>query len=118
MDQTSGKVKVNTVEASSQFNLKEAILYGINVVLGTGILLLPKIIYNNLGPASILAMIFSALLVFLLAICFAEVAGYVSENGGAYTYAKVAYGEKTGFVIGILSWFTVTAVWAASASGL
>ena len=118
MDQTSGKVKVTTATASSQFNLKEAILYGINVVLGTGILLLPKIIYGNLGPASILAMIFSALLVFLLAICFAEVAGYVSANGGAYTYAKVAYGEKTGFVIGILSWFTVTAVWAASASGL
>ncbi|MBG9982093.1 APC family permease [Aerococcaceae bacterium DSM 111020] len=118
MGKRSENIKVETIETNTQFNLREATLYGINVVLGTGILLLPKNIYTNLGPSSILAMIFSALLVFLLALCFAEVAGYVSENGGAYTYAKVAYGEKTAFVIGILSWFTVTAVWAASASGL
>ncbi|UUX33499.1 APC family permease [Fundicoccus culcitae] len=116
MSETTENVTINT--ESTKFNLREAILYGINVVLGAGILLLPKIIYRDLGPASILAMIFSAFLVFLLALCFAEVAGYVSENGGAYTYAKVAYGEKTAFVIGILSWFTVTAVWSASASGL
>lgn len=108
----------NEADESAKFGLGGAILYGINVVLGTGILLLPKTIYQNLGPASILAMIFSTVLVFLLALSFAEVSGHFTKNGGAYQYAKATYGELPAFIIGILSWFTVTAVWAASASGL
>lgn len=105
-------------QENTKFSLFEATLYGINVVLGTGILLLPRNIYENLGPASILAMIFSAFLVFLLALCFAEVAGYVSKNGGAYAYAKVAFGDRSSFIIGILSWFTVTTVWGTTSAGL
>lgn len=118
MENQATAVNHNEQQDKSKFSLFEATLYGINVVLGTGILLLPRDIYENIGPASIVAMIFSALLVFLLALCFAEVAGYVSKNGGAYAYAKVAYGDRTAFVIGILSWFTVTTVWGTTSSGL
>lgn len=103
---------------AAKFGLGGAILYGINVVLGSGILLLPKTIYADLGPASIIAMALCTGLVFLLALCFAEVAGYFDKNGGAYQYARASFGEKTAFVIGFLSWFTVTVVWSASASGL
>lgn len=106
------------VSEESKFGLGGAILYGVNVVLGTGILLLPKYIYQDLGPASILAMVFCTALVFLLALCFAEVSGHFSKNGGAYQYAKATFGELPAFIIGILAWFTVTAVWGASASGL
>lgn len=111
-------IKVEEKQENTQFNLFEATLYGINVVLGTGILLLPRNIYENLGPASIVAMIFSAVLVLLLALCFAEVAGYVSKNGGAYAFAKIAFGDRTSFIIGILSWFTVTTVWGTTSAGL
>lgn len=118
MEQKLTDVELHEKQENTQFNLFEATLYGINVVLGTGILLLPRSIYENLGPSSIIAMIFSAVLVFLLALCFAEVAGYVSKNGGAYAYAKVAFGDRTSFIIGILSWFTVTTVWGTTSSGL
>ncbi|MDE1547611.1 APC family permease [Jeotgalibaca caeni] len=102
----------------SKFGLGGAILYGVNVVLGTGILLLPRTIFQDLGPASLLAMALCTGLVFLLALCFAEVSGYFTKNGGAYQYARATFGGLTAFNVGILSWFTVTAVWSASASGL
>ena len=65
-----------------------ATLYGINAVIGSGIFLLPRTIYQDLGPASLVAMVLDAVLVLMLAVCFAEVAGYFNKNGGAFNIRK------------------------------
>lgn len=109
--------KENKVTEDAKFSLGGAVLYGINAVIGSGIFLLPKDIYKDLGPASLIAMLVDVLLVMLLAVCFAEVSGYFDKNGGAFQYAKAAFGDLVGFNVGLLGWFVTIAAWAAMASG-
>ncbi len=42
---------------NAKFSLGGATLYGINAVIGSGIFLLPRTIYQDLGPASSVAML-------------------------------------------------------------
>jgi len=68
--------EIVSLDEQTKFSLGGATLYGINAVIGSGIFLLPQTIYKDLGPASLLAMVFDAILVLSLAVCFAEVACY------------------------------------------
>lgn len=105
------------VSEEAKFGLREAVLYGINAVIGSGIFLLPREIYADLGPASLLAIIVDIALVLLLAVCFAEVAGYFDKNGGPFQYSRTAFGNYIGFNVGILGWFVTIVAWAAMAAG-
>ncbi|WP_413628126.1 APC family permease [Fructilactobacillus vespulae] len=87
-----------------KLGFKSMVLLGINSIIGTGIFLLPSIGMKLFGPASILALLFDAFLAFLLALCFAECAGQFSETGGAYVYAKEAFGNFVGYEIGFITW--------------
>ncbi|MDT2714175.1 APC family permease [Enterococcus gallinarum] len=102
---------------NAKFSLGGATLYGINAVIGSGIFLLPRTIYQDLGPASLVAMVLDAVLVLMLAVCFAEVAGYFNKNGGAFQYSKTAFGDFIGFNVGVLGWFVTIIAWAAMAAG-
>ena len=118
MSSTTEDVNVTNQEAeNAKFSLGGATLYGINAVVGSGIFLLPATIYKDLGPASLLAMIFDAVLVLLLAVCFAEVSCYFDKNGGAFQYSKAAFGDFFGFIVGLLGWFVTIIAWAAMAAG-
>ncbi|MDR0921358.1 MAG: APC family permease [Lactobacillales bacterium] len=101
----------------AKFSLGGATLYGINAVIGSGIFLLPREIYQALGPASLVAMLVDVLLVLLLAFCFAEVSGYFDKNGGAYQYSKTSFGNFVGFNVGLLGWAVTVIAWAAMAAG-
>lgn len=107
-----------SVSEEAKFSFPQAVLYGINAVIGSGIFLIQTVLYKDLGPASLLAMVGVMILVFLLCLCFAEVAGYFDKNGGAYQYSKAAFGEFVGFNVGILGWFVTTVAWGAMAAGL
>lgn len=100
-----------------KFSLGGATLYGINAVIGSGIFLLPQKIYKDLGPASLAVMFGTAILTIMLAVCFAEMAGYVNKNGGAYQYSKRAFGEFIGFNVGFLGWVVTIIAWSAMAAG-
>ncbi|WP_279280440.1 APC family permease [Enterococcus gallinarum] len=102
---------------NAKFSFGGATLYGINAVIGSGIFLLPRTIYQDLGPASLVAMVLNAVLVLMLAVCFAEVAGYFNKNGGAFQYSKTAFGDFIGFNVGVLGWFVTIIAWAAMAAG-
>ncbi len=106
------------VGEEAKFSFGQAVLYGVNAVIGSGIFLVQVGLYKDLGPASLVAMAGVMLLVFLLALCFAEVAGYFDKNGGAYQYSKAAFGDFVGFNVGMLGWFVTTVAWGAMASGL
>ncbi len=106
-----------STQESAKFSLTGATLYGINAVIGSGIFLLPQNIYRDLGPASIAVMLGTAILTIMLAVCFAEVAGYFGKNGGAFQYSKRAFGDFIGFNVGILGWMVTIFAWAAMAAG-
>jgi APA family basic amino acid/polyamine antiporter len=76
----------------------------INAVVGSGVFLLPSESYKLLGAFSLWAPLIFALPVFVLVLCFAEAASHFTEPGGAYLYAKTAFGDFIGFETGWMNW--------------
>jgi APA family basic amino acid/polyamine antiporter len=70
----------------------------INVVIGSGIFVLPALVSEGLGSAGILAYLFCGFLITLIMLCFAEVGSKISITGGAYAYIEVAFGKYFGFL--------------------
>ena len=103
--------------ARNKFGLFSIILLGINAIIGTGIFLLPNRAYAEVGVNSIFVIIFDALLVISIALCFAEMGGMYKNNGGPYIYAKEAFGGFVGFEVGIMKWAIAIIAWAAMAMG-
>ena len=101
----------------NKFGLLSIILLGINGVVGSGVFLLPGNAYKLLGPQSIWIYLFDTLLVAAIALCFAEVGGMFDKTGGAYIYAKEAFGEFVGFEVGIMKWIVSIIAWATMAVG-
>lgn len=74
----------------------------INIVVGSGIYVLPAIVAASLGSASILAYLFCGFLIALVMLCFAEAGSRLTDSGGAYIYIKSAFGDYFGFLTAVL----------------
>jgi len=70
----------------------------INLIVGAGIFVIPAIVSEGLGAASIVAYLFCGILVMLIMLCFAEVGSKLTQSGGAYSYIEVAFGKYFGFL--------------------
>ncbi|MDY3024041.1 MAG: amino acid permease [Streptococcus hyovaginalis] len=80
------------------------LLFGITAIIGSGIFLLPSSGVQLIGVASIFVLLFDALLVISIALCFAKAATYFDRDGGPYLYAKEAFGNFVGFEVGFVTW--------------
>ena len=87
----------------------------VNIIIGSGIFVLPAIVAGILGPASVVAYAFCGILIMLIMLCFAEVGSKVTKSGGAYTYVETAFGKYPGFLV-FISIFLAT-VCAVAAVG-
>lgn len=77
----------------------------VNTIIGSGIFGLPAAAAQVLGPAAPLAYIGCALLVALVALCFAECGSRVPATGGTYAWARTAFGLPVGSSVGYLMAF-------------
>ncbi|WP_445732223.1 APC family permease [Mariniflexile sp.] len=75
----------------------------INIVIGSGIFVLPAIIAAKMGASSIIAYVFCGILMGLVMLCFAEAGSKVTNTGGPYAYIETAFGDYAGFIGGILA---------------
>ncbi len=89
----------------------------INAVVGSGVYLLPTETYRLLGPFSLWAPLLFSIPVFILALCFAEAASHFTEPGGAYLYARAAFGDFIGFETGWMNTLARVTSLAALANG-
>lgn len=76
----------------------------VNITVGTGIFVIPAIVAANLGAAAILAYLICGLVIFLVALCFAELGSNTSVSGGTYTYIENAFGPFAGFLANNIYW--------------
>jgi amino acid transporter len=76
----------------------------INCIIGAGIFGTPSKAYALTGSYSLLAFVSCALVVAIIAFCYAEVASRFTETGGPYLYARIAFGPVFGFQVGWLAW--------------
>tara|TARA_B100001248_G_C27398720_1_gene467912 strand:+ start:362 stop:1636 length:1275 start_codon:yes stop_codon:yes gene_type:complete len=100
-----------------KFGFWSIVLLGLNAILGSGIFLLPSSMMAIAGPFSLWVILFDSLLVVTIALCFAEAAGYFKRNGGAYLYARAAFGDFVGFEVGFIKWAVGIIAWASMAAG-
>ena len=70
----------------------------INIIVGAGIFILPVIIAEQLGTASIWAYLICGLLMIFIMLCFVEVGTSITRTGGAYSYIEEAFGKYAGFL--------------------
>ena len=85
-------------------NRWDLIAITINSVIGAGIFGLPSKAAALIGANSLFAFVGCAVVVALIVLCFAEVSSRFSATGGAYLYAKEAFGSIVGFEVGWLFW--------------
>ena len=76
----------------------------VNITVGTGIFVLPALVAENLGAAAIVCFFICGLLIFLIALCFAEVGSKVAVSGGTYAYIETAFGPFAGFLANNIFW--------------
>jgi APA family basic amino acid/polyamine antiporter len=88
----------------------------LNGVIGSGIFVLPATVYGLAGAASPVAYLLAAVLMALVVACFAEAGSRSDETGGPYLYARAAFGELAGFLVGWLFLLTRVAATAAIAN--
>lgn len=74
----------------------------VNIIIGSGIFVLPAIVAAGLGSTSILAYLLCGFLISLVMMCFAEVGSKITKAGGAYAYMEVTFGPFFGFLTSIL----------------
>ncbi|MBX6332720.1 MAG: APC family permease, partial [Gemmatimonadaceae bacterium] len=89
-----------------------------NVMIGTGIFVLPAVVAAAMGAAAPLAYLVCAAAMGLIVLCFAEAGSRVSLTGGPYAYVEVALGPFVGFLGGVLLWLVALFASAAVASAL
>ena len=90
----------------------------VNMVVGSGIFVLPAIVFTGLGPSSIFAYLLCAILVAMVMLCFAEAGSAVTDSGGAYLYVRTAFGPYFGFLTAILFVMSTVAADAAVANAI
>lgn len=76
----------------------------VNITIGSGILGLPAKLFALTGVYSVVALVLCAVLLAIVAICFAEVGSRFTHTGGPYLFTRTAFGATPGFIVGWLYW--------------
>jgi APA family basic amino acid/polyamine antiporter len=101
--------------------LRDIILLGIGVIIGTGIFVLTgHAAARNAGPAISISFIIAGCAAGLSGLCYAEMAAMMPIAGSAYTYAYAAIGELGAYLLGwalILEYLVGAATVCAGWSG-
>ena len=95
----------------------QIVALALNDVIGSGIYLLPAAAAALLGPQSTWAVLAAGGAVLLIVLCFAEASSHFDEPGGAYVYARAAFGDFIGFEVGWMTWLARVASVASLAAG-
>ncbi len=75
---------------------------GVNSIIGAGFYLLPAEYFKVAGAWAPVVLLAVGVLMFAIALAFAEVGSRFTSNGGAYLYVRTAFGSLAGFEVGWL----------------
>lgn len=93
-------------ELARRLSFIDIFCLGVNATIGSGIFLFPGKLAGAAGPTSIFAFGICGVLLVTVALCYAEMAGICKRNGGAYVYAREAFGPKLGYIVGWIALLT------------
>lgn len=105
---------VTAAKPRRRLTLFDVLCIGVNAIVGSGVFSLPDDMHREMGGWSPLAFVLCAALLMPVALCFAELSGRHDDTGGAYLYARNAFGPTVGYVIGWYCWMNTFVSWAAN----
>lgn len=112
-DTAEAPARPAVLHARRSLSLFDVVCIGVNATVGSGVFALPDDVFREMGGYSPLAFAICALLLLPVSLCMAELAARTDETGGPYVYARRAFGEEVGFVVGWFCWIATLVSWAA-----
>jgi len=103
-------------EKPNQFGLTAAIALIVGSIIGVGIFNLPSSLAAY-GPITLVSMALTTVGALAFALLFASLSRRLPADGGPYAYARVAFGNRLGFMNAWSYWITAWAGNAAIAVG-
>jgi len=100
-------MKDKQVALKREMGISDVVTNVLSISIGSGIFLLPALVYVILGHGSILAYIFCGLIFLSIGLCFGELSNRIPETGGLYAYIDRAFGPLAGFVATMLYVFGI-----------
>jgi amino acid transporter len=79
---------------------------GLSLIIGSSIFVFPLIISSKTGAISLLGWLLGAAYSFVLGIIFSELALKYPKEGGIYEFTHKAFGNRIGFLFGIILWLS------------
>ncbi|MCU4743508.1 amino acid permease [Natronoglomus mannanivorans] len=91
-------------ELARDLGFLEAYTLGLGTMIGAGIFVLPGIVAESAGPASMVAFAIGGVIALLAALSLSELATGMPKAGGSYYYVNHALGSFFGTIIGFGMW--------------
>ncbi len=111
----SGKPPVNNIsdnqdqihgELSRDLSLFHLTMMGLGMMIGAGVFIGMGFTIGKVGPGGVvLTFTLNGLLALFTAMSFAELSSAIPRAGGAYNYARIAFGKPASFIAGWMEWF-------------
>jgi len=76
----------------------------VGAIIGADIYVASSFGAAYLGPSSLIVWAVAGVIAIVIALCFAQCAAYLPRVGGPYAYAKDAWGQFPGFIVGWSLW--------------
>lgn len=93
-------------ELSRDLSLFHITMMGIGMMIGAGVFLGIGNAIGLAGPGGVvLTFALNGVLAIMTAMSYAELSSAIPKAGGAYNFARIAFGRKTSFMAGWMEWF-------------
>jgi basic amino acid/polyamine antiporter, APA family len=91
-------------ELARDLGFLEAYTLGLGTMIGAGIFVLPGIVAESAGPASMISFLIGGVVALLAALSLSELATGMPKAGGSYYYVNHALGSFFGTIVGWGMW--------------
>ncbi|MBN1425062.1 amino acid permease, partial [Candidatus Fermentibacteria bacterium] len=96
-------------ELSRELSLFHLTMMGLGMMIGAGVFLGIGNSIFHAGPGGVLlTFALNGLLAVLTVMSYAELSSAIPRAGGAYNFARLAFGKGTSFMAGWMEWFAAT----------
>ncbi len=93
-------------ELSRDLNLFHVTMMGLGMMIGAGVFIGIGISMQRAGPGGmVLTFALNGLLALITAMSFAELSSAIPRAGGAFNFARIAFGRGPSFLAGWMEWF-------------
>lgn len=95
-----------STELSRELNLFHLTMMGVGMMIGAGVFLGVGNAVKVSGPGGVLlTFALNGMVAMFTAMSYAELSSAIPRAGGAYNFARVAFGRGTSFIAGWMEWF-------------